>query len=82
NVEAIASNAGLTVLDVLEKTPGVIVDRNGIIALQGKNNVLVMIDDKPTYLSGADLTNMLSNMNSSSVELIELITNPSAKYDA
>ncbi len=82
NVEAIASNAWLTVLDVLEKTPGVIVDRNGIIALQGKNNVLVMIDDKPTYLSGADLTNMLSNMNSSSVELIELITNPSAKYDA
>ncbi len=41
-----------------------------------------MIDDKPTYLSGTDLTNMLSSMSSSQVEQIELITNPSARYDA
>lgn len=82
NVDAIASNAGTTVIEMLEKSPGVLVDRNGGISLQNKAGVLVMIDDKPTYLSGADLTNMLSSMSSSQVDQIELITNPSAKYDA
>jgi iron complex outermembrane receptor protein len=41
-----------------------------------------MIDDKPTYLSGTELTNLLNSMNSSQVNTIELITSPSAKYDA
>jgi len=82
NADAVASNAGTTVLELLEKSPGVIVDRNGGISLQSKPGVLVMIDDKPTYLSGAELANMLGNMNSSQVDKIELITNPSAKYDA
>lgn len=82
NVEASVTNTGSTVLEVLEKSPGVTVDRNGGIALQGKNGVLVLIDDKPTYLSGSDLNNLLSSMNSSQVEQIELMTNPPAKYDA
>lgn len=82
NVDAMISNAGTTVLELLEKSPGVLVDRNGGVSLQNKAGVLVMIDDKPTYLSGTDLTNMLSSMSSSQVEQIELITNPSAKYDA
>lgn len=82
NVDAMISNAGTTVLELLEKSPGVLVDRNGGVSLQNKAGVLVMIDDKPTYLSGSDLTNMLSSMSSSQVEQIELITNPSAKYDA
>ena len=82
NVDAMISNAGTTVLELLEKSPGVLVDRNGGISLQNKAGVLVMIDDKPTYLSGTDLSNMLSSMSSSQVEQIELITNPSAKYDA
>lgn len=82
NVDASISNAGTTVLEVLEKSPGVLVDRNGGISLQNKAGVLVMIDDKPTYLSGTDLTNMLSSMSSSQVDQIELIINPSAKYDA
>lgn len=82
NVEASVTNVGSTVLEVLEKSPGVTVDRNGGIALQGKNGVLVLIDDKPTYLSGADLNNLLSSMNSSQVEQIELMTTPPAKYDA
>jgi|GEM_PF-3007718 hypothetical protein len=58
NVEVAASNAGTTVLEVLEKSPGITVDRNGGIAMQGKTGVLVMIDDKPTYLSGSDLNNL------------------------
>jgi len=82
NVEAAVTNIGTTVLEVLEKSPGVMVDRNGGIALQGKTGVLVLIDDKPTYLSGAELNNLLSSMSSSQVELIELMTNPPAKYDA
>ncbi|RYD95247.1 MAG: TonB-dependent receptor, partial [Sphingobacteriales bacterium] len=82
NVDASVTNTGTTVLDVLEKSPGVTVDRNGGIALQGKHGVLVMIDDKPTYLSGADLNNLLSSMSSSQVAQIELMPNPPAKYDA
>ncbi|MGC4103541.1 outer membrane beta-barrel protein [Ferruginibacter sp.] len=82
NVDAAVTNTGTTVLEVLEKSPGVMVDKNGGISLQGKAGVLVMIDDKPTYLSGADLNNLLSSMNSSQVEQIELMPNPPAKYDA
>ena len=82
NVEASVTNTGSTVLEVLERSPGVIVDRNGGISLNGKQGVLVMIDDKPTYLSGDDLNNLLSSMNTSQVSQIELITNPSARYDA
>jgi iron complex outermembrane receptor protein len=82
NVEASVTNVGSTVLEVLEKSPGVTVDRNGGIAMQGKAGVLVMIDDKPTYLSGSDLNNLLSSMSSTNVSQIELITSPTAKYDA
>lgn len=82
NVEAAVTNTGTTVLEVLEKSPGVMVDKNGGLSLQGKAGVLVMIDDKPTYLSGADLNNLLSSMSSATVETIELMPNPPAKYDA
>ncbi len=82
NVDAAITNTGTTVLEVLEKSPGVMVDKNGGFSLQGKAGVLVMIDDKPTYLSGADLNNLLSSMSSSQVETIELMPNPPARYDA
>ena len=82
NVDAAVTNVGTSVLEVLEKSPGVMIDRNGIISLQAKTGVLVLIDDKPTYLSGADLTNLLSSMSSSQVDVIELLANPPAKYDA
>ena len=82
NVEASVTNTGSTVLEVLERSPGVTVDRNGGVALNGKQGVLVMIDDKPTYLSGDDLNNLLSSMSSSEVARIELIPNPTAQYDA
>jgi iron complex outermembrane recepter protein len=82
NVEAGISNAGATVLEVLERSPGVTVDRDGNISLKGKPSVQVMIDGKLTQLSGPDLQNLLSGMNASQVETIELIENPGAKYDA
>jgi len=82
NVDALISNAGSTALDVLEKSPGVQLDQNGTISLKGKQGVLVLIDDRPTYLSGADLENYLKSLSSGSLEQIEIMTNPPAKYDA
>jgi len=82
NVDASLTNTGTTLLELLEKSPGVTVDRNGGITLNGRTGVLVMIDDKPTYLSGEDLNNLLSSMNSAQVAQIELISNPTARYDA
>ncbi|MEP7163624.1 MAG: TonB-dependent receptor [Ferruginibacter sp.] len=82
NVEASPSNAGATALEVLEKSPGVSVDNDGNISLKGKQGVIIMIDGKPTYLSGADLANVLRNLPASALDQIEIMTNPSSKYDA
>ncbi|MXV49870.1 TonB-dependent receptor [Pedobacter sp. HMF7647] len=82
NVEGSTVASGNNALEVLQKSPGVTVDNDDNIALQGKKGVLVMIDGKQTYMSNADLANMLRNMQSSQIESIELITNPSSKYDA
>ena len=82
NVDASVTNVGSTALEVLEKSPGVSVDKDGNISLKGKSSVMVMIDGKPSYLSGAELASLLSSMNSSQLSQIEIMTNPSAKYDA
>lgn len=82
NVDAAVTNAGTTAMDVLEKSPGVQVDKDGNISLKGKQGVLVMIDGRPTYLSGTELANLLRGMESSQLEQIEIMTNPPAKYDA
>lgn len=82
NVDAMISSAGSTALDVLEKSPGVTVDQNGVISLKGKSGVVIFIDDKPTYLSGSDLESYLRSLPSSTIDQIELMTNPPAKYDA
>ena len=82
NPNALIGNAGTTALEVLEKSPGVIVDINGGISLSGKPGVMVFIDDKPTFMSAQDLTNYLRSIPSSAIALIELMTNPPAKYDA
>lgn len=82
NVDALISNAGSTAMDVLEKSPGVLVDQSGAISLKGKSGVKIFIDDKPTYLSGADLDNYLRSLSSATIDQIELMSNPPAKYDA
>ena len=82
NVENSIISAGSTALEVLEKAPGITVDKDGNISLKGKQNVLVMMDGKPTYMSAGDLANLLRNMQSSSLDKIEIMTNPPAKYDA
>ena len=82
NVDALISNAGSTAMEVLEKAPGVSVDKDGNISLKGKQGVIIMMDGKPSYLSGSQLTTLLKSMPSSALEQIEIMTNPSSKYDA
>ncbi len=82
NVGALISNTGANALEVLEKTPGVQVDADGNITFKGKSGVMVMIDDKPTYLSAANLVTYLRSLPSSALDQIELMDNPPAKYDA
>ncbi len=82
NVDAAVTNVGATALEVLEKSPGVTVDKDGAIALKGKQQVLVMMDGRPTYLGPNELANLLRSMPATSIETIEIMTNPSAKYDA
>jgi len=82
NVEASITNAGTTVMEVLEKSPGITVARDGTINMKGKPQVMVLIDGKQTQLSGSELQAYLSGLSSSQVETIELIDNPGAKYDA
>lgn len=82
NVDAGIGNAGATVMDVLERSPGITVGRDGTISMKGKPQVMVLIDGKQTQLGGADLQAYLSGMNASQVDVIELIDNPGAKYDA
>ena len=82
NVGALISNTGANALEVLAKTPGVQVDADGNITFKGKSGVMVMIDDKPTYLSAANLATYLRSLPSSALDQIELMDNPPAKYDA
>ena len=82
NVDASITSTGSTALEVLEKSPGISVDKDGNISLKGKAGVIVYLDGRPSYLSGPDLANMLRNMTASQLEQIEIMTNPPAKYDA
>lgn len=82
NVENSIISAGSSVMDVLERSPGVNIDQNDNISLRGKAGVIVMIDGKPSPMSGADLANYLKGLPSAAIERIDIITNPSAKYDA
>jgi hypothetical protein len=82
NVEGTINATGNDALELLRKSPGVLVDKDDNISLSGKNGVQVYIDGKPTPLSGADLAAYLKSIQSSQIESIELITNPSAKYEA
>lgn len=82
NPDALISNAGATSLEALEKAPGILVDINGNISLKGKPGVMVFIDDKPTYMTSADLASYLRSLPAGSVESFEIMTNPPARYDA
>jgi outer membrane beta-barrel protein/carboxypeptidase family protein/TonB-dependent receptor-like protein len=82
NVEGDINDIGSDALELLRKSPGVTVDKDNNLTLNGKNGVQVYVDGRPTYVSGATLADYLKSLSSASVESIEIIDNPSAKYDA
>lgn len=82
NVESQPTAAGDNVIELLRKMPGVTVDQNDKISVQGKSGVLILIDDKDPHLAGDDLTNYLKSLPSNTIDQIEVIKNPSARYDA
>ena len=83
NVENSIVASGNTALEVLEKAPGVTIDRqNDQIQLKGKSGVIIYIDGKQTYLSQQEVANLLKNTPSDNIATIEIITNPGSKYDA
>lgn len=83
NVKSSITAAGGTALEVLEKSPGVVVNRqNNSIALNGKDGVVVMINGKSSRMPADAVIQMLNGMNASNIERIELITTPPANFDA
>jgi iron complex outermembrane receptor protein len=82
NVENSVIAAGNTALEILERAPGVSVDKDDNISIKGKQGVTVMINDKLTYLTSTQLATLLRSTDGTTIQSIEIITNPSAKYDA
>ncbi len=82
NVDNSILASGGSAMDVLERSPGVIVSAGETVSIRGRSGVIFMIDGKPTPMAGQDLTNYLKALPSGSIDRIEIITNPSAKYDA
>lgn len=82
NVEASINAQGSDALELLRKSPGVQVDNNDNISMKGKTGVKVYVDGKMMQLDTKDLAAYLKSINSNDIEAIEMISNPSAKYDA
>jgi outer membrane receptor protein involved in Fe transport len=82
NVENSILAEGNTALELLQKAPGVSIGEDGQVSLKGRPNVLVMLNGKSTYLSPKELSTLLKGTNSASIAKIEIMSNPSAKYDA
>jgi len=82
NVENSPVSAGNSVMEVLEKSPGIFVDQDGNISMNGKSGVNVMFNGQPTHLSASQLATMLKAMPASSVSQLELMTQPPSKYSA
>jgi len=83
NVENSITSAGNTALQVLERSPGVVVNRqNNTIAVLGKDGVNIMINGKLSYLPASAIVQMLDGMSAGNIEKIEIITTPPANFDA
>ncbi|MEO5906388.1 MAG: carboxypeptidase regulatory-like domain-containing protein, partial [Saprospiraceae bacterium] len=83
NVANSITSAGTTALEVLERSPGVMVNRqNDAISLSGKNGVVVMINGRINYMQMDAVVRMLEGMSSDNIERIEIITTPPAGFDA
>ena len=82
NVSSSLSATGTNGQELLRKAPGVMLDNNNNVILEGKSGVIFYVDDKPLQLAGEDLQNYLRNLQAEQIESVELITQPSSKYEA
>ena len=82
NIEGSINATGSNAFELLQKSPGVMTDKDDNISMKGKNGVAVYIDGRPAQMAGKDLADFLRAVNSADIESIELISNPSAKYEA
>lgn len=82
NIEGTVMAEGSNALDVVGRSPGIYVDQDGNINLNGRSGATVMINDRPTYMSATDLANFLRSMPADNIKSIEVINNPSARFDA
>ncbi|HLA52235.1 MAG TPA: carboxypeptidase regulatory-like domain-containing protein, partial [Flavitalea sp.] len=82
NVQNTIIAAGSSAAELLERAPGVSIDQNNQISVNGKTGVNIMIDGKPTYLPPAELATLLRSINANNIATIEVVSNPSARYDA
>ncbi|MEM1336429.1 MAG: TonB-dependent receptor [Bacteroidota bacterium] len=82
NVQASIMTQGSTALQLLERSPGVLLDQNNnMFSLNGKSGALIMINGKAQRIPMGDIIAMLNGMSADTIERIELLTNPSARYD-
>ena len=82
NPNASITTASDNVFEILKKSPGIAIDSDDNISLKGMTGVIILIDDKPTYISGKELAPILKAMLGKDVKSIEIIENPSARFDA
>ncbi len=81
-VDGRPSLTGMNAFELLKQSPGIVVDPGENILMGGKSGVVVYIDNKPSQLSGQDLAQVLKSIDVSNIKSIELISNPSARFDA
>ncbi len=82
NVDKNITATGGTAADVLQNIPSVTVDASGNVSLRGKSNVTILIDGRPATLLAGDVASALQALPAASIDNVEIITNPSSKYDA
>jgi iron complex outermembrane recepter protein len=82
NVDKLPTTLGGSALDIMQNVPSVTVDIDGNLSLRGSENVIILVDGKPSGLTGLDRQAVLDRIPASNIETIEVITNPSSKFDA
>lgn len=82
NVQNSLSATGTSGFELLRKAPGVLIDNQDNVIVEGKSGISIYIDGRQSLLSGADLVNYLKGIQAADIETVEIITQPSSKYDA